>query len=697
MTHGAGPAGHAAHAAHSDHARPETGSGGPIPPAPESPSGRVGPHQGHAIHDLRRRLVFSLALTVPILALSPFIQSLLGFRLAIPGDRLLLLALSAAVFLYGGRPFFAGLVSEMRERRPGMMTLVALAITVAFGWGVAVTFGVKGEVFFWELATLIDIMLLGHIVEMRAVAGASRALDTLARLMPSSAHRLDAAGAVADVPLADIRKGDRVLVRPGERVPADGRVVEGLSEVDQSMITGESRPVDKAPSDGVVGGSVNGTGALVVEVRGTGAESYLARVIELVRKASESKSRAQTLANRAAFGLTIVALAGGAATFAAWLVAGRGAGFAMERTVTVMVIACPHALGLAVPLVVAVITALAAGNGLLIRNRTAFEAARRLDTVVFDKTGTLTRGEFGVAEIVPLANWSQAEVLSRAASVETGSEHAIARGIIRSAGEMKLRVVPATGFAAVPGKGARALLEGEAVFVGNQRILEEAGVGAGDAEARARELAGRGLSVAFVASGGRVQGIIGLADVVRESSAEAVRRLKALGLEVVLITGDNEETAARVASELGIDAHLSGVLPDRKSERIRELQAQGKKVGMVGDGVNDAPALAQADVGIAIGAGTDVAAETADVILVESDPRAVVDIIRLSRLMRRKTAQNLAWAAGYNIVALPLAAGVLLSRGIVLAPAAGALLMALSTVLVAVNARLISYGKRAGG
>ncbi len=666
----------------------------PTPSSAEG-SGRAAPgaHRGHELADLRRRLRVSAVLTVPVLLLSPFVQSLFGFRLAFPGATAVLFALSAAVYLYGGRPFLAGFASEARSRRPGMMTLVALAITVAFGYSAAVTFGIEGEAFFWELVTLVDVMLLGHIVEMRAVSGASRALDRLARLMPAEAHRLDAAGSVSDVPLSDIREGDRLLVRPGGRVPADGTVAEGRSEVDQAMLTGESRPAEKGPGDEVIGGSVNGTGLLVVEVRHTGAASYLARVVELVRQASESKSRAQVLADRAAFWLTALAVGGGAVTFTAWLAAGRSLAFALERMVTVMVVACPHALGLAVPLVVAVITALAAGNGLLVRSRPGFEAARTLDTIVFDKTGTLTRGEFGVTDVVPLADWDEDALLGRAASVERGSEHGIARGIGRMAADRGLGSDAAADFEAIPGKGARARIGGEMVYVGNGSVLETAGAPAAGPGRRADDLAREGKTVVFVAAAKEVKGLIALADVVRPESFAAVGRLKGMGFDVAMMTGDNEETARRVGEELGIGLVLSGVLPHRKSEKIRELQAGGRKVAMVGDGINDAPALAQADVGIAIGAGTDVAAETADVVLVESDPRSVADVVRLSRLMRRKTVQNLAWATGYNAVALPLAAGVLESRGVVLAPAVGALLMALSTVVVAVNARLISYGK----
>jgi len=645
------------------------------------------------IADFRRRFWVSVALTFPVLALSPLIQSVLGFHLSFRADRYILFALAAVIYFYGGWPFLKGLVDELKRKLPGMMTLIALAISVAFVYSAVVTFGVAGRVFYWELATLIDIMLLGHWVEMRSIMGASRALEELARLMPSEAHRVEPDGSVRDVALAEIRNGDRVLVKPGEKVPADGKVVAGSSEVNQAMITGESKPVEKAKGDGVIGGSVNGTGALTVEVSGTGGDSYLSRVVDLVRRASESKSRAQALADRAAFWLTVIALSVGGATLAVWLVLGRVFVFALERMVTVMVITCPHALGLAVPLVVAVITALSARNGLLIRNRTAFEAARQVDTVVFDKTGTLTRGEFGVTDVVKLGDWDEERILRRAASVELNSEHTIARGIVGKAREAELEPANPQEFESIPGKGAAARVEGERVYVGNLGILEAAGVPPEQAEKKLEDLSSQGKTVVLVAVGGEVKGLIALSDAVRPESKEAVRSLKNMGIEVAMITGDNEATARAVANELGIDVHFSGVLPDQKNEKVRNLQARGKRVAMVGDGVNDAPALAQADVGIAIGAGTDVAAETADVILVENDPRNVADVISLSRLTRRKMVQNLVWATGYNVVAIPLAAGVLARWGIILAPAMGALVMSVSTVIVAINARLVSYKK----
>ncbi len=660
-----------------------------------------GPHEGgHAAHhadmiaDFRRRFWISLAATVPIVILSPMVQEMLGFRLAFPGDVWVLFALSTFVFFYGGRPFLKGLVDELQDRLPGMMTLIGLAITVAYAYSSLVVFGLPGQLFFWELATLIDIMLLGHWIEMRSVMGASRALEDLARLLPAEAHRLEAGGSIRDIPLDQLQQGDAVLVRPGERVPADGRIVDGESEIDESMLTGESRPVARKQDDQVIGGSVNGTGSLTVEVTRTGRDSYLSQVAKLVEQASAGKSRAQGLADKAAFALTVVALAVGTITLITWLILGQRFAFALERMVTVMVITCPHALGLAVPLVVAMITAVSARNGLLIRNRIQFENARKLDTVVFDKTGTLTKGQFGVSDIVSFGDWSQDDLLRKAASIEQNSEHSIARGIVRQAQDKGLPLVGATDFNSIPGQGAKATVEGQEIYIGNTRILESARADAGPVSAKVDEIASQGKTIVLVASGGKVQGLIALADIIREESRQAVAMLKEQNLQVAMITGDNQVTARYVAAELGLDTYFADVLPDRKSQKIRELQEQGRRVAMVGDGVNDAPALAQADVGVAIGAGTDVAIETADVILVENDPRDVADVISLSRLTNRKMVQNLVWATGYNVIAIPLAAGVLYRYGIILPPAVGALVMSLSTIIVAVNARLIRYGKR---
>ena len=650
-------------------------------------------HHAHMVEDFKKRFWISLIVTIPVLLLSPVIQSFFNFSFRFSGDSFLLLAFSTFVYFYGGMPFLTGLRDELKEKQPGMMTLIGVAVTIAYVYSALVVLGLKGEIFFWELVTLIDIMLLGHWIEMRSVMGASKALEDLAKLMPSTAHHIMKDGSVMDVNIEDIKPGDSVMVKPGEKVPVDGIVLSGASEVNEAMLTGESRPIEKKKGDKVIGGSLNGTGSLTVEVKKTGKDSYVAQVIELVRAASESKSHAQALADRAAFWLTIIAITAGAVTLGGWLISGKGFVFSLERMVTVMVITCPHALGLAIPLVIASITAIAAKNGLLIRNRTQFENARGLNVIVFDKTGTLTKGEFGVTDVIGLGGTGSDELLRLAASIEAHSEHTIAKGIVKKAKEKNLQSYRVDKFSSIPGKGAKAVIEGEEVHIGSSNILDMAKAGREDAKRKANEIARQGKTAVFIVSKGEVRGIIGLADIIKDGSREAVKTLKKLGMEVAMITGDNRATAEYVAKELGLDRFFYEVLPDKKAEKIKELQKQGKKVAMVGDGVNDAPALAQADVGIAIGAGTDVAIEAADIVLVESDPRGVADVIALSRLNQRKMVQNLAWATGYNVIAIPLAAGMLYNYGIVLAPAVGAVVMSLSTVIVAVNARLISYNK----
>ncbi|MBN2245468.1 MAG: heavy metal translocating P-type ATPase [Candidatus Aminicenantes bacterium] len=643
------------------------------------------------LKDFKFRFWISLGVSVPVLILSPFIQSLIGYELDIPGGKYILFGLATFIYFFGGWPFFKGLVQELKKRQPGMMTLIGLAITVAYGYSSLVIFGVPGKIFFWELVTLIDVMLLGHWLEMRSIQGASSALEELTKLMPSEVHLIDEDGQEKEVPLEEVDKGDIVLVKPGEKIPVDGEITEGESEIDESMITGESKPAGKKTGDEVVGGSINGTGALKVEVTKTGEESYLSQVVEMVKKAGESKSKVQTLADKAAFWLTVIALAAGAMTLAGWLLAGQGFAYALERMVTVMVITCPHALGLAIPLVITAITALSARNGLLIRNRSAFEGAWDIDVMVFDKTGTLTKGEFGVTDIIDLSDSGEEEILKKAASVESRSEHSIAKGVVNKMKEKELVPSEINSFEAIPGKGAKAEIDGEMIYVGNKGILEQLkNIEMGGSEEKAEKLSSQGKTSIYVASEKKLLGIIGLEDIIREESKEAVEKLQAMGMDIAMITGDNQETAKKVADELGIVAYFSGVLPDKKSDKIAEIQGQGKRVAMVGDGVNDAPALAKADVGIAFGAGTDVALETADVILVENDPQDVVDIIRLSKATRRKMKQNLAWATGYNVIAIPLAAGVLYNIGIVMPPAVGALVMSVSTIIVAINAKLIS-------
>ncbi|HDY69822.1 MAG TPA: copper-translocating P-type ATPase [Actinobacteria bacterium] len=642
------------------------------------------------VADFRKRFWVSLALTGPILLLSPAIQDFLGIRdtVAFSGDIYLLFALSSFVFFYGGWPFLKGIYEELKQAQPGMMTLIALAISVAYFYSSAVVFGLDGKIFFWELVTLIDIMLLGHWIEMRSVMGASMALEKLAELMPSDAHRLQSDGATEDVPVAELSVGDRVLVKPGEKVPVDGVVTEGRTSVNEAMLTGESKPVSKGPGDEVIGGSVNGEGSLTMEVRKLGSDSFLAQVIELVREAQESKSKTQDLANRAARVLTIIAIAAGGITLALWLIfSSESFAFALERTVTVMVITCPHALGLAVPLVVAVSTALAARNGLLIRDRAAFERARNTQAIIFDKTGTLTEGRFGVTDVLIFKeNHPEEEILRLASAVESNSEHPIAQGIVDAAPDAKR----ATDFQAIPGKGAEGRVDGRDIKVVSPGYLREQGLALPGAEGFER-LSAQGKTVVFLLIDGEPAAAIALADIIRKESAEAISELKQAGIRCIMLTGDNEKVAAWVADKIGLDEYIAGVLPHEKADKIKEVQSRGLIVAMTGDGVNDAPALAQADVGIAVGAGTDVAIETADIILVKSNPKDITALMGLTRATYRKMIQNLAWATGYNALAIPLAAGILYPWGIVLSPAMGAALMSLSTVIVAVNARRLKY------
>jgi Cu2+-exporting ATPase len=641
------------------------------------------------VADFRRRFWVSLILSVPVLALAPLIQGWLGVRdvLAFPGDRAIQALLATVIYFYGGWPFLRGVAAELGKRQHGMMTLIALAITVAWGYSALVALGLRGEVFFWELATLIDIMLLGHWIEMKSVLGASAALESLVRLMPAEAHLVGADGSTREVSVAELKRGDRVLIKPGEKIPTDGTIVQGQTSVNEAMLTGESTPVEKGEGATVIGGAVNGEAAITVEVQKTGDETYLSQVIAMVRQAQESRSRSQDLANRAAVWLTAVALGGGAVTLVAWLAVGVPFPFALARTVTVMVIACPHALGLAVPLVVAVSTALSAGNGLLIRDRSAFERARALDAIVFDKTGTLTEGRFGVTEVIPLGGRSEDDLLRLAASLESQSEHPIAAGIVRAAQERAMPFPAPAEFRAIPGKGAEAVVDGARVKVVSPGYLKAEGLPIDDP--RVREVAEQGKTVVYVLVESRPEGAIALADIIRPESREALARLKAMGIKAMMLTGDAAAVARWVAQELALDEFFAEVLPDQKAVKIKEVQARGLTVAMTGDGVNDAPALTQADVGIAVGAGTDVAIESADIVLVRSDPRDVTAIVDLARATYRKMVQNLWWATGYNAVAIPVAAGVLYPAGILLTPAAGAVLMSLSTVIVAINARLL--------
>ncbi|MGJ3263499.1 MAG: heavy metal translocating P-type ATPase [Salinarimonas sp.] len=661
-------------------------------------NGGHGGHGGHdhaaMIADFRRRFWITLVLTPPILLLSPMIQEFLGLAdtLAFPGSTLVLFGLSTIVFFYGGWPFLTGFVSEVGNRKTGMMTLISLAITVAYVYSTATVFGLAGEPFFWELATLILIMLLGHWIEMRSVMGASAALQALVALMPATADRVRPDGTTEEVPVSDLRPGDRVLVRPGAKVPTDGVVVEGRSSLDESMLTGESKPVERSEGEVVIGGAVNGEGAITIEIRKTGDETYLAQVIEMVRRAQESRSRSQNLADRGANILTYSAIVVGIVTLVVWLAVGAAYEFAIARMVTVMVIACPHALGLAVPLVVAVSTRLSATSGLLIRDRASFERARNLDVVVFDKTGTLTEGRFGVSDVIPLGALPADAVLGWAAALESQSEHPIARGVTRSAQERGLAVEAVRDFRNLPGEGAEAAVAGRNVKVVGPGYLRRRGIETGHADVE--RVAEQGKTVVYVLLDEEVVGAIALADVVRPESREAIAKLKAMGIECMMLTGDAQAVAKSVSAELGLDDYFAEVLPDQKADKIREVQARGKTVAMVGDGVNDAPALVQADCGIAIGAGTDVAVQSADIVLVRNDPRDVTAILSLSRATYRKMIENFVLGAGYNVVAIPLAAGVAYSWGVVLTPAVGAALMSLSTVVVAINAKLLERRRK---
>lgn len=675
---------------HPHHAakKPQNGSGR----APHDAGHGGNPPMGHAEHDphrmmiedFKRRFWVSMVLTVPILLLSPMIQMWMGFELRFPGDWMLLFAISTVVFIYGGSPFLKGAIGEFRTLSFGMMTLIALAITVAYVFSSAVVFGFPGEDFFWELATLIDIMLLGHWMEMKSVLGASKALQLLVSMMPAEAHRV-VDGIVEDISLEDLQKGDIILVRPGEKVPADGVVTDGESYLNESMLTGESKPVKKEKFSEVIGGSVNGNGSIHVKVEHTGKDSYLSKVIKLVEEAQKTKSKTQHLADRAAKILTVVAVVVGVGTLVVWLLLGASFNFAVERMVTVMVISCPHALGLAVPLVVAISTAISAQHGLLIRNRTAFENARLITAMIFDKTGTLTKGEFGVTRIETLDPAVDKETLLRtAAALELNSEHPIAVGIIRKAKEQKLDIPNAEGFQALTGKGIEATVDGRDVKVVSPGFLRDASI-----EIPENAYSDAAETVVFVLLDDRLAGFIALADEVREESAGAIRAFKDLGVKVLMATGDNEKVAKAVSDKMGLDGYYAEVLPHQKVDLVKELQTKGEFVSMTGDGVNDAPALAQADIGIAVGSGTDIAAETADIILVNSNPKDILNLINFGRATYNKMIQNLLWATGYNVVAIPLAAGVLYQWGFVLNPAIGAVFMSLSTIIVALNAQLL--------
>ncbi|WP_154722773.1 heavy metal translocating P-type ATPase [Ciceribacter sp. T2.26MG-112.2] len=690
--------GHQNHQAHATGHRNDEAQGGVVAAAGSSHSEHSG-HGGHdhgaMVADYRRRFWLVLVLTPPVLLLSPMIQHLLGIAetLAFPGDRYVLFVLSTIAYVYGGWPFLTGFTSELRKWQPGMMTLIALAISAAYFFSVAVTFGFPGEELYWELVTLIAIMLLGHWIEMRSVMGASRALEELVRLLPDSATLIKAEGSFEEVPISTLQPGDKVIVRPGAKVPVDGEIIEGSSGFNEAMLTGESRPVTKGVGATAIGGAINGANAITIKVMATGDATYLSQVIELVKKAQATRSRTQDVANRAAAWLTYIALVVGFGTlFVWWLLLDAPLEFAIERMVTVMVVACPHALGLAVPLVVAVSTSLSAGNGLLIRDRAAFERARNLNAVVFDKTGTLTEGRFGISDIVLLADGDENDELSFAAAAESQSEHPIAHGIVAEAMERSLIIPKATDVSNITGEGIVAKVDGQDVRIVSPGHLARQGNAI--AHDSLKRLEGQGKTVVVLVRDGEPRALFALADIVRPESKEAIAELKSLGISSIMLTGDAEGVAKAVSEELGITEYFAEVLPDQKSQKIEELQARGLSVAMVGDGVNDAPALVVADLGIAIGAGTDVAVESADVVLVRSDPRDVGAILGLSRATYRKMVQNLVWATGYNTIAIPMAAGITFGTGLIMTPAVAAVFMSASTVIVAINAQLLRSYRR---
>ena len=649
------------------------------------PMGHAG-HDHHAmmISDFKKRFYLVLVLTVPVMLLSPMIQHWLGMHLDFTGASFLLFALSTIVFFYGGWPFLKGWVQEMKTWKPGMMTLIGFAITVAYVYSAATVFGLEGMDFFWELATLILIMLLGHWIEMKSVAGASRELELLVQLMPSDAHLVHG-DHIMDVKTESLKENDVILIKPGEKVAADGIITEGESYLNESMLTGESKPVQKVKGDKVIAGSLNGNGSVKIKVAHGAKDSYLSQVIKLVQDAQRSKSKTQLMADKAAQWLTLIAIVAGIATFLYWYTDDRGLAFSMERMVTVIVICCPHALGLAVPLVVARSTAISAQNGLLIKNRTAFENARKVSTLVFDKTGTLTVGKFEVSAVVPLQdNVTEKDLISLASALEQHSEHPIATGILQKAKDLAIPIPAIENFHALTGQGVEAHVEGKAVKVVSPGYLKEKNI-----PFPQNMKTDESETLVFLLIDQVPAGYIALSDSIRAESFEAIKRLRENHIKSLLLTGDNKKVAETVSRKLGMDSFLAEVLPHQKLEKIKELQSRGEFVAMTGDGVNDAPALAQADVGIAVGSGSDIAAETAGIVLVNSNPKDIVSLILFGKATYKKMVQNLAWATGYNLVALPLAAGVLYKAGILLSPAAGAVLMSLSTIIVAINARLL--------
>jgi len=641
-------------------------------------------HHKMMIQDFRKRFWISLVITLPILVMSPMIQNVFDYEITFRFVGYVLFGLSTFVFFYGGWPFLTGLVDELKKKQPGMMTLIAVAITVAWGYSSATTFGVEGSTFFWELATLIDIMLLGHWIEMKSVVSASSSLQKLVELMPTDA-RLIKDGDTQEVKIDELEKDDLVLVKPGEKIPVDGIITEGESSVNESMVTGESKPVTKSNDDKVIGGTINGNSTLKIKVQQVGEEAYLNKVVTMVREAQNKKSKTQHLADRIAFWLTIIALTIGAGTLTTWLILGKPFVFALERMASVMVITCPHALGLAVPLVVAISTSISAKNGLLIRNRTAFENSRKITVFLFDKTGTLTKGNFGVTRYGALNdNYDDKDILRLAGTIESHSEHPLATGIMDKVKDEDIKLGDVKDFNAIKGKGVEAKVDGKNVKVVSPGYLKD-----NDIDVLKDLKEDKKETVVFVLQDEELVGFVAMADEIREESYEAIKILKENDLKVYMMTGDNEKVARSVSEELGLDGYFAEILPDQKMEKVKELKNNGEFVAMTGDGINDAPALAEADVGIAVGSGTDVAAETADIILVNSNPKDISGLILFGKETYKKMIQNFIWATGYNVVAIPLAAGVLYSAGILINPALGAVLMSISTVIVAINAQLL--------
>lgn len=646
-------------------------------------------HEGHHTHDFLKRFWVSLIITVPILLLSEMIQHWFGFTIAFPGDKYVLLTLGTIIYIYGGMPFLKGMVGEIKAKAIGMMTLVAIAITVAYVYSVAVALGLKGMDFFWELATLIVIMLLGHWLEMRSTMAASKALQSLVALLPNDVT-VERNGEAIKIKLEDLKNGETIIIKPGEKIPADGTIVDGVSYVNESMLTGESVPVKKEKDGKVIAGSINGEGALRVTATGVGKDSYLNKVINLVQDAQVAKSNTQNLADKVAKWLTFIAIAVGVITFIYWFSSSGDIAFALERMVTVMVTACPHALGVAIPLVVAISTTLSATNGLLIRNRTAFETTRKLFTIIFDKTGTLTKGSHAVEKVIPLTDkYSADEMIQYAAAVQQYSEHHIAKGILKTLAERNLELWKSENFSYMAGIGVKAVVNGKEVVAAGPNYFKQNNLTEPETP---KEINQSIETVNYVFIDNEVIGIITLADSIREGAQEAIDELRKMNIKSILLTGDNEKIAKAVSKQLGMDSYIANVLPHEKQEKVKQYQAKGEVVAMTGDGVNDAPALAQADVGIAVGSGTDVAAETADIILVNSDPRDVVKMIDFGKRTYKKMVQNLLWAVGYNVIAIPLAAGVLYPS-FVLSPAMGAVLMSISTIVVAINASLLKINK----